>query len=174
MGTTVRISLEEYMNTSYRPDVEFIDGELREKPLGKIPHGRAQGLLIVWFWQHQEEWRIYTGSEIRTQTSANRVRLPDVVAFSADVHDRGALTTPPLVAVEVLSPTDTPRELADRATDLERMGTETIWLIDEDARTISIWRENEWHRQDSTRVQAVRSPIYLDMEWLWQQLDKRF
>ncbi len=174
MGTTVRISLEEYMNTSYRPDVEFIDGELREKPLGKIPHGRVQSLLGVWFWLHREEWRIYTGSEIRTQTSASRVRLPDVVVFSADVHERGALTTPPLVAVEVLSPTDTPKELAERAIDLERMGTETIWLIDENARTISLWRENSWHRQESTHVQAVRSSIYLNMDWLWQQMDEEY
>lgn len=172
MGTTVRVSLEEYLNTDYRPDVEYIDGELREKSVGKIPHGRVQILLGVWFWQHRKEWRIAMGSEIRTQVSSSRVRLPDVAVFNSRIKERGALTTPPLVAVEVLSPTDTREELRDRAADLAAMGVENVWLIDEETRTAEIWRDGAWHSEKTTRVQALNSPIYLDLDWLWQQMDE--
>jgi hypothetical protein len=34
MATSTRLSLLEYMKTSYRPDREFVDGELRERNVG--------------------------------------------------------------------------------------------------------------------------------------------
>ncbi len=37
---TTKVSLEEYLNTSYRPDVEYIDGELQERNVGEIEHAR--------------------------------------------------------------------------------------------------------------------------------------
>ena len=39
------VSLEEYLRTSYRSDVEYIDGELREKRTGEFIHGEAEGIL---------------------------------------------------------------------------------------------------------------------------------
>jgi len=40
MATSTQVSLGEYMSTSYRPDREYIDGELRERNVGKWePHG---------------------------------------------------------------------------------------------------------------------------------------
>ncbi len=39
MATTAGISIEQYLNTSYTPDCEYIDGELREKPVVGFSHG---------------------------------------------------------------------------------------------------------------------------------------
>jgi Uma2 family endonuclease len=35
MATTMRIPLSEYLETSYRPDREYVDGEIRERNVGK-------------------------------------------------------------------------------------------------------------------------------------------
>ena len=172
MGTALRVSLEEYLNTDYRPDVEYLDGELREKPVVQFAHSEIQGLLSAWFWQHRKEWHIKSGPEARTKVSAQHVRLPDMVVVSSATKERGALTIPPLVAIEVRSPDDTHKDLKDRAADLEQMGVENVWLIDEKARTAKIWRDGDWQLEKSARVQAVNSPIYLDLDWLWQQLDE--
>jgi Uma2 family endonuclease len=170
-GST-KISLDEYLRTTYRPDVEYLDGELREKAVVGFAHGETQGFLFQWFSQRYQEWNIRCAVETRTQVSAKQVRLPDVVVIAAPDRTKGALDKPPLIAIEVLSPTDTYLELKARAADLEAMGVPNIWLIDEQARTAEVWANGSWHLQTMTRVEAVNSPIYLDLAWLRQQLDQ--
>ncbi len=172
MAAAAKVSLQDYFNTSYRPDVEYIDGELKEKPVVGFAHGEVQGFLFSWFSRHYQEWNIRCAVETRTWVSAEHVRLPDVVVIAAEDRRKGALDRPPLIAIEVLSPTDTYQDLKLRAADFEAMGVRNIWLIDEDARTVEIWREKEWHLTKSSNLQALDSPIYLDLDWLWQQLDQ--
>jgi hypothetical protein len=69
-----RLSLEEYLRTSYRPDCEFVDGEIEEKNLGELEHSILQAALSAWFFNHRTEWRIVVMSEQRTRASGNRVR----------------------------------------------------------------------------------------------------
>ncbi len=45
MASAVQISIDEFNRTSYRPDREYIDGELRERNVGKWEHARIQALL---------------------------------------------------------------------------------------------------------------------------------
>jgi hypothetical protein len=58
MGTIVHIPLREYLGTSYRPDREYVDGEIRERKVGKWEHARVQWLLAAWLGAHEKEWGI--------------------------------------------------------------------------------------------------------------------
>ena len=167
-----RVSMEEYLRTSYRPDVEYINGELKGKSLVTPAHGKAQTLLGVWFWQHRHEWGIWAAVEARTQVDPDRVRLPDFVVVVRTNREKAALTQPPLAAIEVLSPTDSYKDLKARATDLASMGVQNVWLIDPEARTGEIWSVGEWQLSKTTQLRAVESPIFLDLEWLWEQMDE--
>ncbi len=40
MASTTQVPVSEYLKTSYRPDREYIDGELRERNVGKWEHAR--------------------------------------------------------------------------------------------------------------------------------------
>jgi hypothetical protein len=42
MERSTLISVEEYLNTSYRPDREYIDGALLERNVGERAHSRLQ------------------------------------------------------------------------------------------------------------------------------------
>jgi hypothetical protein len=55
MSATTQISLNEYLQTSWRPDQEYVDGELRERNVGKTDHARVQALLVIWFGAHEQE-----------------------------------------------------------------------------------------------------------------------
>ena len=57
MAASTQISLGEYLQTTYRPDREYIDGELREKSMGKYEHSRIQALLAAWFIKNEGLWR---------------------------------------------------------------------------------------------------------------------
>jgi Uma2 family endonuclease len=172
MTTATRVSIDEYLQTSYHPDVEYLDGELKQKPVVTLAHGEVQAFLSVWFYEHRKEWVIRFAVETRTQVDPEHVRLPDFVVVFAGNREKGALTRPPLIAIEVLSPTDSYKDLKRSAADLETMGVRNIWLIDPDARTGEVWERGSWRNGETTRLQAVDSPMFLDLDWLWQQMDE--
>ena len=172
MVTTTALSIEEYLQTSYEHDCEYIDGALKEKPVVEFVHGRVQMLLGVWFWQKESAWGIRCAVETRTRVKEGKVRLPDVVVVSSTNRPQGALTEPPLIAIEVLSPTDSYHDLRHRAEDLCSMGVQNIWLIDPLRRTGEVWRDGFWQPAESSRIQAVDAPVFLDMDWLWAELDR--
>jgi len=41
MATTA-VTIEEYLSTSYRPDCDYVDGEVQERTLGEIDLSRLQ------------------------------------------------------------------------------------------------------------------------------------
>ena len=166
------VSMEEYLRTSYRPDVEYIDGVLEEKPLVSSVHGRVQLLLGIWFFQHQAEWALIASAEARTQVAVSRVRLPDVVVGQAGFLRQSALLEPPVIAIEVLSPSDSLLDLKRRAADLDGMGVKNVWLIDPESRDASVWRDGYWQKVAGGRVEAVPPPVFLDLPWLWEQLEQ--
>ena len=47
MASTTQISVREYLNTSYRPDCDYIDGEVLERNLGEIDHSLLQSLTFA-------------------------------------------------------------------------------------------------------------------------------
>ncbi|HTC86652.1 MAG TPA: hypothetical protein VK686_00070 [Bryobacteraceae bacterium] len=51
-------SIEQYVNTSYHPDREFVDGVIVERNLGERTHSAAQGAVIVYFAAHAAEYGI--------------------------------------------------------------------------------------------------------------------
>lgn len=84
MATTTLISVDDYLaNTSFRPDVEYIDGELKERTKVVSAHRLCQSLISGWFFSHEEDWGVRAGVEVRTRVTATRVRLPDVVVDRA-------------------------------------------------------------------------------------------
>ncbi len=165
------ISLEEYLRTAYRPDVEYIDGYLGEKPMPTLLHGIVQMILGSWFLQHRKEWHILVASETRTEIDENRVRLPDVVVVHESEEKGSALRNAPLVAIEILSPKDSYADLRGRAADLRRMGVHNIWLIDPERRTGEIWNGKNWEFLEGSVLRALDSPIHLDLDWVWSQVD---
>ncbi len=165
------VTIEEYLRTDYHPDVEYIDGELKEKSMVGLPHGEVQAILSAWFRAHRKEWNIRVAVETRTQVEKERVRLPDLVVVSQQERSKGTLQIPPLIAIEVLSPTDTYADLKSRAADLRGMGTENVWLIDPELRTAEIWNGMAWEPHPAKILQALNSPMHIDLDWVWAELD---
>ncbi len=176
MATSTRVSIEEYLNTSYRPDVEYIDGELRPKnstteidPMVQWVHGRLQHLISMWFGQHEEEWDLLVAVEVRTRISPSIYRLPDVVIVRS-APEGGEIIEPPLIVVEVLSPRDTYAETERRARNYLDMGIKNIWLIDPETRTARACKDGSW--AETKRFEVENSSIYLDVNALFINLDR--
>jgi Uma2 family endonuclease len=46
MTTTHVISLEEYLNSTYEPDAEYVEGRIVRRALPQKPHGKIQTYLV--------------------------------------------------------------------------------------------------------------------------------
>ena len=69
------VSLEEYLSTSYDPDLELVDGLLVERNVGEWIHSLVQSNII--FGLSRRYPGIYALPALRSQTRNTRYRLPD-------------------------------------------------------------------------------------------------
>ena len=78
-----------------------------------------------------------------------RVRQPDILVANAeltgisrpsDLSGLPYLDHPPLLVVEVLSPSNTPRDIEQRLADYRSIGVPECWLASYEARTIDVLR----------------------------------
>ena len=129
-STTLRVPLEEYLETTYRPDCDWIDGELKERNMGETPHAAVQGFFAYLFRAKAESWGIRVFPEQRVQTSARHYRIADVCVVSRSTGFEAIVRTPPLLCVEILSRDDRMSEMQERVEDYVGMGVGTVWVID--------------------------------------------
>ncbi len=52
------VGVEEYLTSSYRPDMDYVDGHLEVRNLGEYEHGQLQLVLLSMFHERAREWNI--------------------------------------------------------------------------------------------------------------------
>jgi len=131
MATGALISVEDYLRTSYRPDCDYVDGEIRERNLGESSHGRLQLRIGVWLYPREAKWRIRAMSEVRLQINPRRFRVPDIMVLSSDAPREEIVVTSPLLCIEIMSRRDTLDDLIrNRIQDYFSIGVPVCWVID--------------------------------------------
>jgi len=129
MATATGISLAQYLATDYKPDREYIDGEVVERNVGQGPHGHVQLALGAWFYGHQKRWGVRTIPEQRVQVSEWHFRVPDLCVVRKEDF-ANIIQRPPLLCVEVLSPDDRWNRVQDSIDDYLQFGVPEIWVVD--------------------------------------------
>jgi len=158
---TTKVSVEEYLATHYRPDVEYIEGELQERNVGEVEHSETITALIRWFLAHEQEWQLRILPDVRVRVAAERYRIPDVCICAQSRKDRRIVTTPPLVVIEVLSPEDRISRYHERIADYLAMGIRGIWVLDPETR--KAWDCSNGNWIETTDFRLPDSPISLNV-----------
>lgn len=167
MAAVTQVPLETYLHTAYRPDCEYVDGELRERNVGEKNHSRMQMGLCSLLYEHEREWEIEALPALRVQVSPTRFRVPDITVLRADAPDEQIITHPPLIVIEILSPSDTLLAMRERIEDYLAFAIPHIWIIDPTDRMGYICHSGvfrEW--QPSTQLAVPGTPILLDLAQL--------
>jgi Uma2 family endonuclease len=128
------VPLEVYLNSSYEPDAEYVDGAIEERPMGEYDHSSWQHAIEIWFQQHAHEWGIRVRPELRVQVAKGRFRVPDVTILDRSLPVEQIITHPPIAVVEILSPEDSLNRMMNKLADYERMGIKTILVLDPNGR----------------------------------------
>jgi len=174
MATTVTIvPVREYLSEVYRPDCDYVDGEVRERNMGEHDHARLQALIASWFLGHEAEWKIESLIEQRVRAGEARYRIPDVCLLHADAPYEKIIEHPPLLCIEILSPEDRLTRVVERIEDFLRMGVEHVWLIDPTQRKSFVCKPGSMTEPQDGQLKIAGTPIFLDMNSMFSLLDKK-
>ena len=162
MASRTLVSVEEYLRTSYRPDCDYVDGEIVGRNLGELDHSDLQAEIITYFRTHPRKSGVFAYPEQRVQVSLTRFRIPDVCVLTSRPTEQ-ILRTPPFVAIEILSKDDGISQMQQRIDDYLNFGVRYVWLID--PRTRRAWvhtKEGAREAKDSilrTEDPAIELPL---------------
>jgi Uma2 family endonuclease len=170
MATTVQVSLETYLTTSYEPDVDYVDGVLEDRNVGEYDHNIVQMAILLWFHSNAKQWRIRTIQEQRTRVASTKVRIPDVCVFARDAPIEQVFTRPQLIAIEVLSPEDRHSRIDARLNSFRSFGVPNLWVVDPQTRSGWDCSDGNWVRKE--RLEVANSPIYLSLPELFLKVDE--
>jgi len=145
MSSATLVSVQEYLAASFRPDRDYVDGELQERNSGERPHGRTQGRLFAFLLQREGEWGICAIPEQRVQVSPTRFRVPDLCVILASDPVEPIVRQAPVLCVEILSREDTVSRLNERISDYFQMGVRYVWVIDPLTRQAFCYTPGEMH-----------------------------
>jgi Uma2 family endonuclease len=122
---------------------ELVDGVLVEKPMGYDESRFAIELgytLIEFLRKH--DLGIAAGADGMLRLMPGIVRIPDVSFVSWERLPANYGQIPPIapdLAVEVLSPTNTPREMERKLHEYFAAGTRLVWYFDLKLRTVTVY-----------------------------------
>jgi Uma2 family endonuclease len=168
------ISVDEYLNTTYRPDVEYLDGVIEKRNLGEFDHGDLQAALGTLLRVRQQEWAIRVVVETRVQVAPTRFRVPDVCVLGAGLERERIIRHAPLLCVEVLSPRDRLPAMRKRVQDFLDMGVPEVWIFDPETRTATLASNDpaiDRTEHASGILRLSGTPIEIDLEAAFATLD---
>ena len=165
------LPIDKYLQRSYHPDVDFVDGEIERRNLGEFDHARLQYLLASFFSGKEKAWAIAGVIEQRIRVSPTRVRIADLAILRADAPRERVTETPPLICLEVLSRKDRLSRVLPRLIDYRTMGVPNIWLIDPLRRSAQTFDGAGLHGAELNRLTVPDSPICLDLTEPFAALD---
>ena len=166
------ISVEDYLNTNYRPDVDYVDGEIEERNLGEFDHADLQFGIATLLRNRQQEWSIRVVGENRVRVSPTRIRIPDVCVLDAVLPRERIITHPPLLCVEVLSPRDSLKSMRKRVQDFFDMGVQDIWIFDPETRTAHACTATTMTEHKIGTLRVKGTSIEVSVEDIFATLDQ--
>ncbi|HEX6853638.1 MAG TPA: Uma2 family endonuclease [Candidatus Polarisedimenticolaceae bacterium] len=119
-----------------------------EPPTG-FAHGDAAGRVAAAIGAHARATRsgrlIVAEAGFLLASDPDTVRCPDVAFVSASrlalVRDgRRAFPGPPDLAVEVVSPSNSPGEMHAKVADYLAAGSKLVWVVDPETKTVAVYR----------------------------------
>ena len=152
-------------------DRELIRGELRESRVttrGR-PHCQVSTkmafLLYQWLArQPSPRGRVYTGEiRVRLRRDPDTFVGIDLAYFSAAIErSTGDLASfidgPPVLAVEIVSPSDTAEGIAEKIVEYQTAGVPLIWYVDPSLRTVTAYRLDGRHPMYNTQRDLTAEP----------------
>ena len=163
----ILLSAEEFDNYPFEEDkrYELDEGELIEMTRPAYRHNRVLQKLLVKLVRYFEENP--TGEALLSENlyalSPSTRRSPDVAVIlgdrRAELWDAKVIHIIPDIAVEVLSPSETPTSIHRKMKQYFQAGVKQVWLIDPEDRTAEIWPGPTLPETELTSTDSITSAL---------------
>ena len=147
MTTKVPATLQDLLNTPKDGNkYELVDGEILVSPAG-MRHSEVISNIIGLIWEFLQKnpiGKVY-GSDVGIMFPSGNVRSPDVTYVRNTKLPGGESPETfgeliPDLAVEVLSPTDSLKQLGRKIGEFLENGVPLVWLVDPARQTVTVYR----------------------------------
>jgi Uma2 family endonuclease len=165
------ISEEEYLNSDYEPDCDYVDGHLEERNLGERDHAFLQIILGSIFMNNRKSWGVVAATDWRNQVKRSNYRVPDLTILPIGSSKDRVLHQAPLLIVEILSPRDTLNAMVKRCQDYLNFGVSNIWIIDPESRKAWYCTSVGAVPVESGELAVPETPIRVGLAELFAELD---
>lgn len=182
-----RMSLAEWADLSEDEPGELVDGRLEEEEVASAAHEVVTGSMLraVGNWLVPQGGLVLGSSAKYAVKPPGRGRMADVSAFfpgSRMPPRAGIITTPPDIAIEVVSPSprDGRRDRVEKLKEYAAFGIRWYWVIDPALRSLEILElgadRRYVHALDMTDGVIEDVPgcngLRLDLDALWAEVDR--
>ncbi|NEO37175.1 MAG: Uma2 family endonuclease [Moorea sp. SIOASIH] len=177
LKTKTLLTLEEFLAMpSTDVTYELVEGVAVPKMSPKRFHARVTGalytLLDQWCQEKGEvnpEWAI-----VLQRHGQDWVPVPDLIYISvqrlpSEVIEDEACPVPPELAIEIISPGQTFGQLAEKATDYLEAGVLRVWVVDPQARSITVFYPDAPPRT-YTKAALITDSLFEGLELTPQQV----
>ena len=152
-GTATEADLLRAIDGDNKVLCELVNGTLVEKPMG-FQESRIASLLIRYFIEFVEKFDLgfVTGEAGPYRMKTKNVRLPDVTYISwdrfpsrEDANNPKVCPVSPDLVVEVLSESNTKKEIEKKQIEYFETGVRLLWIVDPRKRIVTVHRSDGTH-----------------------------
>lgn len=146
---TRKLTADEFFYLPGTPDgskQELIKGVVVTTPTRGFEHGKVKGNVAFHLFEHVKPMKLGTvvfSTGVITERDEDTVRGPDVSFYSKEGVPLGRRVVkypdvPPDLCVEVVSPSNTKRELRDKTKEYFTVGVKLVWVVDPEDRSVTV------------------------------------
>jgi Uma2 family endonuclease len=176
MGATAAaiayVPVEEYLRTSYEPDVDYVDGYLEDRHVGENEHSDLQSELVAILRVQGKAWGIYAFVEHRVQVTTKRYRVPDVCVMPRTWKKMPIIHEAPMLCIEVLSSEDTFSRTQTKCRDYLTMGVPEVWMFDPEERVAFVMRGDSMNEHRDGKLLLEGTAVEIDLAAVFAVLDE--
>ena len=154
--TATKLTAEEFFELVQRPEnankwLELDRGEVIEMPAPTKPHGfvclNIGRLVANYTFELGRFYAVGNDSGVILRRNPDTVRGPDVAVYNdastfEELHPKYGEVAP-LLAIEVLSPSDRMGKVTQKVREYLEAGTRIVWVVDPEAKSVQIYRPGE-------------------------------
>ncbi|MFQ3608830.1 MAG: Uma2 family endonuclease [Chloroherpetonaceae bacterium] len=116
----------------------------RGKPMPNFNHGYIQANLIVGLRErYRKQFSVISEVSIPI---GNTTATPDVLVFNKRsvnwLETKPALTEPPILAIEIQSPSQPTETTIEKANSLLETGVKSVWIVQPELQTVSVFSKS--------------------------------
>lgn len=178
LPNTKLVTYEEWLEMPEVKDEEIVNGEIVVMAAAKRPHARIIAKLnaSIVLQMDLSRFDVLTGSfAIVIRLAPLTCRTPDLAIFDCAtlIEVDGYYRSAPDLAVEVLSPRNTPGYMRQKIEDYASLGIPELWVFSQDHRTVEVMLlENGRLRRNAVLSQGILKPtrfphVQIDIASIW-------